>query len=87
MISIKESAIDFLKTNKNKIINEWNEQILYSPEDPFYDKISLHFGQFIELLIQTFMHKDAHTDHAVKQLAHIVAARTITGRNTYCGFY
>lgn len=73
MISIKESAIDFLITNKNKIINDWNEQILYSPEDPFFDKISLHFGQFIELLIQSFMHKDAHTDDSVKQLAHVIA--------------
>ncbi|WP_028393282.1 histidine kinase N-terminal domain-containing protein [Bacillus cihuensis] len=85
MLSIKESAIDFLITNKNKIINEWNEQIL-SPEDPFSDKNSLHFEHFIELLIQSFMHKDAHTDKMIKQLAHIVAAERIQAKTPFVDF-
>ncbi|MGE8079667.1 histidine kinase N-terminal domain-containing protein [Peribacillus loiseleuriae] len=86
MLSIKESAIDFLITNKNKIINEWNEQTLYSPENPLYDKTSLHFGQFIEFLIQTFMHKGAHTEKMIKQLAHTVAVEQLQAETPIVDF-
>ncbi|WP_108671956.1 histidine kinase N-terminal domain-containing protein [Peribacillus acanthi] len=77
MLEIKDSVADFLVYKKQELLEEWNQKIIVSQQDPLQEIIPLNGHSMFELFIK--MLRDPHEEYMneIKLLAFKIAAERV----------
>ncbi|MED3572527.1 histidine kinase N-terminal domain-containing protein [Cytobacillus praedii] len=74
---ISETVVEFLQKEKIQLLNEWRENILVSPEDPYKDRMEENGEVIFYLVIQSLTREKENLERVIRKFAISIADQRV----------